>query len=111
MADTARAVGKFWTLRRVAYACIAVVVFFLGSAVYWNCAGCGQKMARSWGGTYTVDLPAGERLVNATWKDDELWYLHRPMQTGELPSETVFQQKKAGAGHVDGQVVFHEHAR
>lgn len=43
-------------------------------------AGCTENQkAKSFGGNAEIELPAGEKLVNATWKDDDLWYLTRPM--------------------------------
>ena len=40
--------------------------------------------ARSFGGTVEEDLPAGKKLVNASWKEgSDLWYLTRDMKDGE----------------------------
>ena len=39
-----------------------------------------QQRAKSFGGTSTVELPSGEKLVNVTWKGEaDLWYLTRKM--------------------------------
>ena len=106
--DTAREVKSFWTFKRIAYAFIAVVILVLGCIGYWRVAGCGQQMARSWGGTYTIDLDAGRKLANVTWKDNELWTLTRPMHPGDVPEEWTFQQKKVGVGRLEGSVVIRE---
>ena len=38
-------------------------------------AGLDQLISRSFGGTSKIELQEGERLVNITWKRDELWLL------------------------------------
>ena len=40
---------------------------------------------RAWGGTGTIDLEPGKKLVHVTWKDADLWYLTRDM----TPSDTA----------------------
>lgn len=54
-------------------------------------AGCDQYVARNFGGSYTLELPEGEKLVNVTWKDDSLWYLTEPMEDGYEPKEYKFE--------------------
>ena len=34
---------------------------------------CENYATRSFGGSTTINLPAGERLVEATWKNANLW--------------------------------------
>lgn len=53
--------------------------------------GCSQWTARNFGGDYEVELPKGEKLVNATWKEDSLWYLTEPMEENYVPTEYKFQ--------------------
>ena len=68
--------------------------------------GCNYA-ARNFGGTVTVDLPAGEKLVSATWKESDLWYLTRPMKAGEEP-ETLHLRESSSLGMANGTVVFKE---
>ena len=68
-----------------------------------------QQRAKGWGGTATVDLPAGKKLVTATWKENALWYLTRPMRPDETP-ETFELQESSSMGLVEGTVIFKEHA-
>ncbi|MFH1099137.1 MAG: hypothetical protein V1723_04465 [Candidatus Uhrbacteria bacterium] len=95
-------------MRKVVIALAVVLVLLVCGALGWKCSGCGQKAARSWGGTITVDLPAGTSLVTATWKDDEVWYLVRPHQPDERPVTSEFIQKKASSMSLEGRVVFQE---
>ncbi|ALA07216.1 hypothetical protein SECTIM467_92 [Brevibacillus phage SecTim467] len=69
--------------------------------------GC-NPVARSFGGTITVDVPKGQKFVNATWKDkDSIWYITRPMREGETP-ETFFFQEDTTLGILEGTVIFKE---
>jgi len=47
--------------------------------------GCDQMGAKNFGGNYTIELPKGEKLVNVTWKDSDLWYLTEPMTDEDEP--------------------------
>jgi hypothetical protein len=72
-------------------------------------AGCTeQQMARQFGGTASIDLPRGTKLVTVTWKQgDTIWYLVRPMREGEQPEEYGFQESSS-FGMVEGTVVLRE---
>jgi hypothetical protein len=71
-------------------------------------AGCGsaeQSLARDFGGTTTINLEANLKLEEITWKDDDLWYLTRPMREDEEPETHTFTEK-GGLGTVfDGGTV------
>lgn len=66
-----------------------------------------NQRAKSYGGTMKVELPADTKLVSATWKDQELWYLHRPMRKDEA-AETSVLVENSSFGLVEGQVKFIE---
>lgn len=62
----------------------------------------------SWGGgTATVDLTPNTKLISATWKDAQLWYLTRPMRDDET-AETSTLNERSGFGIIEGKVVFKE---
>lgn len=63
--------------------------------------------AKAMGGTITVTLPPNTKLVNATWKKSNLWYLTRPMRKGET-SETSTLNEQSNLGLVQGHVIFIE---
>lgn len=65
------------------------------------------KMARNYGGSATVSIPPGRKLVTATWKNDDLWYLTRPMNQGEVPEAYEFKESSS-YGLVEGTVKFVE---
>ncbi len=73
--------------------------------------GCTDNFrAKHLGGTMTVQVPANNKLVVATWKDHELWYLYRPMRTNEVAETSTFQEKSS-LGMVEGKVVFDRDGR
>lgn len=49
-----------------------------------------QHMARRYGGKLNIELPKGEKLMMATWKEANLFYLTEPMDSGYLPKKKVF---------------------
>jgi len=70
--------------------------------------GCTENQrAKSFGGKTAVNLPPNEKLVNVTWKDANLWYLHRPMRSDEV-AETYTFQEQSSYGVVEGVVTFKE---
>lgn len=72
-------------------------------------SGCGsQYVAKHLGGTTTVDLPAGQKLIHVTWKDDSLWYLTRPMTEAETAEMYSFQES-SNLGLLEGTVIIQEH--
>jgi len=66
-----------------------------------------NERVKNFGGTQTIELPAGEKLIEATWKGDQLWYLTRPMRENESP-ETFKFQEKSSFGMIEGTVIFKE---
>ena len=83
-----------------------ILLGLLVSTIMFSLTGCNWS-ARSFGGTMDVELPEGYKLQEATWKDDELWYLMRPMREGECPEDWILEEK-TNMGVIEGTVVFHE---
>jgi hypothetical protein len=80
---------------------------FLGLGLILMASCTENQLAKGWGGTTTVELPAGEKLIEATWKDEQLWYLTRSMREDESP-ETFKFQEKSSYGVIEGTVIFKE---
>lgn len=88
-------------MRKCAIICFVLLVLALGLA----CT--DQQRAREYGGTAEVVLPAGQKLVIATWKDDNLWYLTRPMRQDEKPEIYEFTESSS-FGVFEGKVIIKE---
>ena len=85
---------------------VTVFILMVSEAVFLT--GCSRNtMAKSFGGTMKVELPAGKKLVNATWKDNEFWYLTRDMHPGETAENWEFHEKSP-RGYHEGTVLIIE---
>lgn len=70
--------------------------------------GCTENQrAKNFGGKSTVQLEQGQKLVNATWKEDNLWLLTREMRPGET-AETYKFQEKSSYGVMEGTYIIVE---
>jgi hypothetical protein len=70
--------------------------------------GCTEnERAKMYGGTAKINLDKGQKLVNATWKDTNLWYLTKPMTENDVAETYVFQEE-SNYGLVQGKVIFIE---
>ncbi len=85
---------------------LVIVVIATLFSILWVCS--SQYAAKHLGGTTTVDLPAGQKLINVTWKDNSLWYLTRPM-TEEDKAETYTFQESSNLGVLEGTVTIYEY--
>jgi len=56
---------------------------------------------KRFGGEGTINLPQGQKLINVTWKQDEIWYLTRKMRNDEK-AETYKFQEESSWGVVEG---------
>lgn len=66
-----------------------------------------QERAKKFGGSATIELPPNTKLVTATWKDDNLWYLIRPMRGDERPENYTFIESSS-FGIIEGEVLIVE---
>jgi hypothetical protein len=86
---------------------IAVLVIVVGLIFGVARLFSANNVAKNFGGTQVIELPANTKLVNATWKQDSLWYLTRPMVAGEKPTETIMHEQSA-LGILEGTIIFKE---
>ena len=66
-----------------------------------------NSRAKNFGGKAELELPAGQKLMEVTWKEDALWYLTRPMREGEV-AETYTFQEESSWGVFEGTYVLKE---
>lgn len=55
----------------------------------------------------TVNLPKGQKLLEATWKDNSLFYLMEPMDPDYTPKTKTFQEDSSW-GIMQSKVIFVE---
>ena len=68
---------------------------------------CDQAITRTMGGTTKIELEPGEKLVEVTWKGDDIWYLVEPMDSNYVPKTKTFKESSR-AGILEGKVIFYE---
>ena len=68
---------------------------------------CDNWKSRKWGGSTTITLPKGENLIEATWKENSLWYLTEPMDADYEPKKNTFRED-SNFGILEGTVTFVE---
>lgn len=75
---------------------VLIVIIIAIVSITLFLTGCTENSrAKSFGGTAHITLPANQKLLNATWKDDNLWYLTRPMRDDETPETYTFSEESS----------------
>ena len=54
-----------------------------------------NNRVKKWGREGTINLPKGRKLVNVTWKETEIWYLTRPMDSNDVAESYQFQEESS----------------
>ena len=60
-----------------------------------------NSRVKNWGGEGTIKLPKGKKLVNVTWKETEVWYLTRDMDSNDV-AETYEFHEESSYGVMEG---------
>jgi uncharacterized lipoprotein YehR (DUF1307 family) len=70
--------------------------------------GCtSNERAKHFGGSMTIKLDRGQKLVDVTWKESSLWYMTKPMREGD-EAETYSFKEDSSYGIMQGTVIFVE---
>ena len=70
--------------------------------------GCTEKeMTRHFGGSSEIRLEKGQRLVEVTWKDENLWILTEPMDADYQPRTKTFYEDSS-FGLYEGKITIIE---
>lgn len=84
------------------------ITFLLAIVLGITISSCTEnERAKAFGGTMTVNLEPGKKLVEATWKESQLWYLVEPMEDNYVPKTKEFIEE-SDFGIMEGKVVFVE---
>ena len=81
------------------------IILIIVAAIFVSCT--DHTMSRKFGGKETITLPKGMKLVEATWKESDLWYLLEPMDANYVPKTKIFQEDSR-FGVLEGKVTFVE---
>jgi hypothetical protein len=81
------------------------ILFAILTIALFSCT--ENEQAKRWGGTADLTLPRGQKLLNVTWKEDNLWYLTRPMTATDSAVTYTFQEK-SNYGLQEGTFIIYE---
>lgn len=85
-----------------------ISLFVLLSSIFVIFTACTENSrAKNYGGTATIDLPKGQKLITVTWKENDLWYLTKPMSATDVPETYSFKQE-SDFGIISGTVIINE---
>jgi hypothetical protein len=93
---------KFLTILKLTIAIPVLVFCFM---FMYACT--DNQRARTFGGTETLNVTKGQKVIGATWKEDDLWVLTEPMDSTYKPTTKTLQEKSS-FGMVEGTVIFVE---
>ena len=82
-----------------------ICVFIIGLLTAFL-TGC-QMCTRNFGGESTIELPKGEKLMMATFKSSDIWYLTEKMDSDYVPKTKVMYESSL-MGVMQGKVTFIE---
>ena len=71
------------------------------------CSCTKQTRTHTYGGDMTINLPAGQELMSATWEGNNLFYLTRPMSPDYVPVTKIFKENSS-FGIIESTVYFKE---
>jgi uncharacterized lipoprotein YehR (DUF1307 family) len=66
-----------------------------------------NERAKHFGGSMTIKLDRGQKLVDVTWKENSLWYMTKPMKEDD-EAETYTFKEDSSYGIMQGTVIFVE---
>jgi hypothetical protein len=84
---------------------LGIIITLITTMLFVGCT--ENYKAKVWGGTMTVNLDGGQKLVDVTWKETSLWYMTKPMTSTDI-AETYTFREESSFGIIQGKVIFIE---
>ncbi len=76
---------------------------FLGALVIVALSSCTDNTrVKNFGGTAVLNLRSDQKLVNVTWKNDELWVLTKTRTVADTSYNTYNFSEKSSWGVIEG---------
>jgi hypothetical protein len=82
-----------------------IVIYIMVVIGFTSCT--QNEIARNYGGSETIKLPVGEKLVNITWKEEHLWVLTTDMKSDDSAHIYNFKEKSSW-GVMEGNITIVE---
>lgn len=68
---------------------------------------CKQAFSRQFGGDITIEVPKGQKVTMATWKNTDLFYMTEDMEDGDVPKKKYLRESST-IGVIESTVTFIE---
>lgn len=88
----------------VAYIGILVVIIGLCAFILFT----KQSRVKNFGGEMTYDLDVNQKLIEVTWKDNDLWILTKDMSNNDVAESYTFKESSS-TGIFEGTIYINEH--
>ncbi len=87
------------------YSVLSVLMLVGGVCSLTSCT--ENERAKHYGGTMKINLPIGQKLEMITFKDDNVWYLTRPMLPTDSAVTHTFKEE-SNYGVMSGTILIYE---
>ena len=84
-----------------------IFILALGLVTLFTSSCTEQIRARAFGGELTIQVPKGQKLTMATWKESNLFYLYEEMDSNYTPKTKMFVESSA-YGVLETKITFIE---
>ena len=84
-----------------------IFILALGLVTLFTSSYTEQIRARTFGGELTIQVPKGQKLTMATWKESNLFYLYEEMDSDYIPKTKMFVESSA-YGVLETKITFIE---
>ena len=85
-----------------------IIAIGIGLLILMSFESCSSnRRARTWGGTSTIIVERGQKVMNVTWKESDLWVLTESMSESDKP-RTLHFSENSSIGILNGTVVLVE---
>lgn len=91
-------------LSLVAYIGFLVVIIGLCAFILFT----KQSRVKNFGGEMTYDLDVNQKLIEVTWKDNDLWILTKDMSNNDVAESYTFKESSS-TGVFEGTIYINEH--
>lgn len=83
------------------------ILIFIALLVVTTISCTENQKVRNFGGNMTIKLPKGQKIVVATWKDSNLFYMLEPMEDSYIPKTKTFMENSSW-GILESTITFVE---
>ena len=86
---------------------IYIIAAIVAAMIVVCLCSCENFVTRIFGGSQTIMLDKGQRLVEMTWKSNSLWILTEPMDSDYVPQTKTFYED-SNLGVMEGKITIVE---